>query len=251
MAIEDRDYEYEIVTSDSLIEIAKKHGFTPDQKWARKIWEDSRNEGLYTDATMNDGTSVKRQLHLGNNRYREYVHGNDWNPQNSAYKNPGQIILYAGEKIWIPPEEEEEETPDERKLYELKDEDLVNGFTPETGKPYKLVFPSLTLKLEIDPSAAGSVGDKYILTSTDDDVWYNKTLVVKETKVDKVGFIELQYIGIRSDLNYTLKVEPESGDPYTLFKNVSYAILTKGEWGTFSDGSLSYEYEDDAENKDY
>ena len=200
MPIDKSDYEYTVEEGDSLIRIAEKHGFKPITDWARKIWEDSKNEGLYVNANMH-GKKVKRQLHLGSNHYEPYDHFR-YGPSYRGYDNPSQIILYAGEKIWIPHAESTD-----RIIHEMTDDELINGFVPEFGKRYELIFPAMKVKVHTFEDRS-SDNDKYTLYGYDDkgELIYKKSLIVKEDSEDNNGIKELIFNATPKCLKYTLEV---------------------------------------------
>jgi hypothetical protein len=138
MAIDRDDYEYNVVEGDSLRKIAQKHGLDP-LAGARRIWEYTWEKRGYSDDANMHGKTVHRKLHMGNNRYVNYDHSRWGDPGYKGYNDPHQIILYSGETVWIPPRE-----------YEISDEELINGFVPDTCKRYKLKFPVFAVRLDLE-----------------------------------------------------------------------------------------------------
>ena len=200
MAIDKSDYEYTVVDGDSLTRIAEKHGLTPVTDWARKIWEDSNNTWMHTESDKY-GKKAKRQIHIGNNKYAVYdpsLYGLGY----IGYEDPHQIILYAGEKIWIPKTE-----LTDRIIHEMTDDDLINGFRPEHGKRYRLIFPAMKVRLEME-AGTYSENEKYTLYGHDDkgELIYKKSLVVKDDGEDNNGIKELVFSATPKCLKYTLEV---------------------------------------------
>lgn len=110
-------------------------------------------------------------------------------------------------------------------------DDLKNGLKLDTGKKYKLVLPALRIHLEIDPNDTANENDKYTLYSTDAGKYYKKTMSVKDDKVPGDDTIDLDFPGVRSDLKYTLEVDPGSGgEKYKFFENVPYSVLARGDF---------------------
>ncbi|MCP4137538.1 MAG: hypothetical protein GY754_41610 [bacterium] len=226
MGISKRDYEYKVVKSDSLTRIAKKHGMEPTEVWARRIWQDSKNQKLHTDADMY-GKKVKRQLHLGENKYRAYDHDNDWKQASRAFEDPHQIILYAGEKIWI--------SKPERELHELTDDELMNGYVPEQGKKLDLIIPSMEFEIELNEKEY-SEDDIYTLygykKNNKTTFIYKKTLSAKEDLIEEdEQFPRLKFIGTPRGLLYSLELQlgeaitDENGDEidkYFIFEDRTF-----------------------------
>ena len=112
----------------------------------------------------------------------------------------------------------------------VTNEDLRDGLELETGKRYRIVLPSIKLHLEIDPKDADRANDKFTLFSTDKDKYYKQTLTIADDKVPDDDAIDLEFIGVRKDLNYTLEVTPGNGsEKYTFFEDVPYSELEK-DW---------------------
>ncbi|MCL1864195.1 MAG: LysM peptidoglycan-binding domain-containing protein [Spirochaetes bacterium] len=221
MAIEESEYYYTVVNGDSLTKIADKHGLKPVRDWARKIWEESKNSELYIEADK-FGKKAKRQLHIGSNHYEVYDHSR-YAPSYRGYDDPHQIILYAGEKIWIPAKGERE-----RIRHEMTDDELINGFVPEFGKRYELIFPAI--KVQVFTADEKYIkDDKYTLYGYDDkgDLIYKRSLTVKEDGVDNNGIKELEFNATPRNLKYTLGVTSSADDkkrkePLELIANTTY-----------------------------
>jgi len=206
MAIENSQYYYKILETDSLTRIADKHGLSPTIEWARKIWEDSKNSWMHTESDKY-GRKAKRQIHVGNNRYEIYDHSR-YGPGYKGYDDPHQIIFYEGEKIWIP-----ERVEGERIRHDITDDELINGFRPEHGKRYLLVFPAIKVQLDMKDGTY-SEDDKYTLTGYDDkgELIYKKSLIVKEDSEVKNGIKELVFSATPTCLKYTLEITSSTGD---------------------------------------
>ena len=206
MAIDKSDYEYKVIEGDSLTRIADKHGLKPVKEWGRKIWEDSNNAWMHTESDKY-GKKSKRQLHIGNNKYAVYDHSL-YGTGYIGYDDPHQIILYPGEKIWIPKTE-----LTERIIHYITDDELINGFRPEHGKRYRLIFPAMKLRIELK-SGTYSEDNKYTLTGYDNngELIYNKSLVVKEKAIDNNGTKELIFQATPTCLKYTLELTTPADD---------------------------------------
>jgi hypothetical protein len=200
MAIENREYYYRILETDSLTRIADKHGLSPTIEWARKIWEDSNNTWMHTESDKY-GKKAKRQIHIGNNKYAIYDPAK-YGPTYRGYEDPHQIIFYEGEKIWIPKEDSTD-----RIIHEITDDELINGFRPEHGKRYRLIFPAMKLRIEME-TGTYSENDKYTLSGYDEngELIYKKSLVVKEKAIDNNGIKELIFQATPKSLKYKLEV---------------------------------------------
>ena len=224
MAIENSNYEYTIEEGDSLTRIAEKHGLKPTTDWARRIWEDNKNSELYIEADMH-GKKVKRQLHLGGNHYEPYEHFR-YRPGYDGYDDPHRIIVYVGEKIWIPEAK--------RIRHELTDEELIEGFQPEHGKKYELVFPVFEIVVELEEDEYND-GDKFTLCGYDKDnkenIIYKKTLIMKDDAIKKEGaYPRFKFVGTPRKLLYSLECTPEkpltkdgeSIEKYFIFEDRNY-----------------------------
>ena len=200
MAIESREYYYKILETDSLTRIAAKHGLEPTIEWARKIWEDENNSWMHTESDKY-GKKAKRQIHIGNNKYAIYD-PSKYGPGYRGYEDPHQIIFYEGEKIWIPKEDSTD-----RIIHEMTDDELINGFRPEFGKRYRLIFPAIKVRVHAIEDIS-SDDDKYTLYGYDDnrELIYKRSLLVKEDGVDNNGIKELIFQATPKCLKYNLEV---------------------------------------------
>jgi hypothetical protein len=206
MAIEQSEYYYKILETDSLTIIADKHGLTPVKEWARKIWEDEKNLWMHTESDRY-GKKSTRYLHIGNNKYERYDHSR-YQEGYRGYDDPHQIIFYEGEKLWIPAKEETE-----RIIHEMTDDELINGFVPEFGKKYRLIFPAMKVQLAMEDGTY-SEDDKYTLYGYDNkgELIYKRTLVIKDDAVDNGGIKELIFQATPKCLKYTLDITSKVGD---------------------------------------
>ena len=225
MAEAKENYEYNVVEGDSLNKIADKHGISPTVDGARKLWEHEKNKTLHSDANRH-GSKIKRQLHVGNNKYDKYDHSR-YAPGYRGYDKPDQIILYAGEKIWIP------ETSRER--HEITDDELIYGFTPEHGKKYELVFPVYEIIIELDEGEYDDA-DKYTLYGYDKDnknnIIYKKILTIGNDAIKEEGaYPKFEFVGTPTNLLYSLEaklakpINDEDGEiikQYYVFENRIY-----------------------------
>jgi hypothetical protein len=109
-------------------------------------------------------------------------------------------------------------------------EDLRDGLELETGKRYRIVLPSIKVHIELGPNDSAHVNDKFTLFSTDKDRYYKQTLTVADDKVPDDDAIDLEFVGVRKDLNYTLEITPGDGsEKYTYFEDTPYSELEK-DW---------------------
>ncbi|MFZ5979821.1 MAG: hypothetical protein ACOYVF_04250 [Candidatus Zixiibacteriota bacterium] len=100
------------------------------------------------------------------------------------------------------------------------------SFSFKTGQLSKLVHPSpiLHIRLGINPVRAESRDDKFRLYSADGK--YDKTLTVKDDKVDGDEFVDLIYDNLKVSQKYTLEINPGAqGKKYNLFEEVPYREL--------------------------
>ena len=218
MAIEESEYYYKILETDSLTRIADKHGLSPTIEWARKIWEDEKNKWMHTESDKY-GNKSKRQIHVGNNKYAIYDPAK-YGPGYRGYEDPHQIIFYAGEKIWIPAKNETE-----REIHHMSDDELINGFVPEFGKKYRLIFPAIKVQLAMKDERYSEY-DKYTLYGHDakGELIYERSLVVRDDAVDNDGIKELEFFATPTCLKYTLEVTASTGE-----KRVEAAELVVNE----------------------
>jgi hypothetical protein len=222
--------KYKVVRGDSLVRIAQKNGLNPTQKWARKIWEDPQNSAMHTKAKMTSGRQVNRKIHMGNNKYLNYDH--DLYKEKGDYRgytHPDQIILYTGEEIMIPPKEKKEEKEEEKTefiCHIIKDEELVEGFTPDWQKKYELTFPVFDVKVK--KSDIRSDDSNFYLFSTDDNERYKHTLSIDDNKSEDEKFVVLHFQCTPKNLKYTLEVQADEDkegnevENYYIFENKSY-----------------------------
>ena len=223
MAIESREYYYKILETDSLTRIAAKHGLTPTIEWARKIWEDSNNAWMHTESDKY-GKKAKRQIHIGNNKYAIYD-PSKYGPGYRGYEDPHQIIFYEGEKIWIPKEDSTD-----RIIHEMTDDELINGFKPEFGKRYRLIFPAMKVKIGLEDGTY-SEDDKYTLYGYDanGELIYKRSLIVKDDSIDNNGVKEFEFNATPRNLKYTLEItsynnEKKKFETVGLIANTTYNI---------------------------
>ena len=196
------NYNYTVVNGESLVSIAEKHDLQPAIAWARKIWLDEKNASLHKTGKMN-GKNVKRQIHLGNDRYEDYDHSK-FAAGYRGYELPNQIILYSGEKLWIPEVS--------RILHFVTDEEILKGFTPEYGKKYELIFPAIRVRFDKEYKSYDD-GDKYTLSGYDENKReiYKKTLTVGSDKIEKDGVTQIIFRATPRSLKYAMTAERKAG----------------------------------------
>ena len=100
------------------------------------------------------------------------------------------------------------------------------NFSIKTGElsPLSHIIPILHVRLAIDPNEASSKDDKFKLSS--DDGTYEKTLTVKDDKVEGDNFVDLVFENLKISKKYTLEVNPGAeGTPYKLFEDIPYTEL--------------------------
>ena len=220
MTIAKREYMYMVVNGDSLVTIAQKHDMI---SFIRIIWEHANNSNLHSQAKMEDRKEVARQLHLGRNQYKDYDHSR-WN--DSTYRGsvmPDQIILYAGEQIFIPDEKKNEN----KVRRELTDAELHDGFITKPGDEYELILPELNIhiNLDLDENEDNVKEEVYTLYSNDLKKTYKKTIKVKEYFEEGNTVIDLRFIGTPRDIKYTLELDPGPNsdmDKYDVYSNIKY-----------------------------
>lgn len=99
-------------------------------------------------------------------------------------------------------------------------------FKIKTGGVSALIHrvPVLHIRLGIDPHEAASKDDKFKLTS--DDGKYEKTLTIKDDKVEGDDFVDLVFENLKVSKKYTLKIDPGAeGESYNLFEDVPFTEL--------------------------
>ena len=228
MAIEQTEYYYKILETDSLTRIADKHGLKPTIEWARKIWEDDKNKWMHTESDRY-GKRSTRWLHIGNNKYERYDHSR-YMPGYRGYEDPHQIIFYGGEKIWIPKKDDSD-----RIRHILTDEELLEGFKPEHGKKYELVFPVFIAEVKLEEDKCKD-GDKFTLYGYDENdkenIIYKKTLTMKDDAIKEEGkYPRFKFVATPTKLLYSLECTPtnpvvingERVDKYFIFEDEKYS----------------------------
>lgn len=121
-------------------------------------------------------------------------------------------------------------------------------FSVKTGKQAVLahILPILHIRLGIDPNEASSKDDKFKLTS--DDGTFQKTMTIKDDKVDGDVFIDLVFENLKVSKKYTLEVDPGAeGSPYKLFENIPYSELI--EYYSMPEEEDELEEEEDEEDE--
>jgi phage protein D len=118
---------------------------------------------------------------------------------------------------------------------------LSSGSNTESDKSEELLLNKnkLIVQLGINPNDSETQDDKYTLYSTDDSKKYKQVLTVKDDKVPGDKLLDLHFTGIKTDLNYTLEIDPGmEGSPYNLFEDIPYEELV----GNFplNKGKVSY-----------
>lgn len=111
---------------------------------------------------------------------------------------------------------------DERISLEITPDQLLKGviIAPGANKKYKLIFPVLKLRLNIDPNIRDSQDDVYTLYSNDANHYYKKSLTVKDDKQPDDNLLDLHYVGINRNLQYTLEADlGKNAGKFTIFKN--------------------------------
>jgi|GEM_PF-3498773 len=100
------------------------------------------------------------------------------------------------------------------------------SYSIKTGEKAALTYisPVLHIRLGINPAKAESKDDKFRLFSSDGV--YDKTLTVKDDKVDGDEFVDLIYDNLKVALKYTLEIDPGAeGEKYNLFEEIPYQEL--------------------------
>lgn len=211
--------QYTVVDGDSLVKIANKHGMPSPVESARKIWQDQKNESLHAKANMS-GRTVNRQLHVGGNKYQKYDHSK-FAAGYRGYDQPDQIILYTGEKIWIP--------DTEWIRHEITDDELINGFVPDYGKKYELVYPAYKVLVEKENLDEDADCEFTLTGKKGNEVKYQKTLNIKNNTDDK-PYLEVIFQMTPRGLLYSLDCEQNGAvdkegnklGKYNVFTDVPY-----------------------------
>ncbi len=79
------------------------------------------------------------------------------------------------------------------------------------------------LRFHIDPGDADSATERLRLFSTNGE--YEALLTIKTDGERREEFVDLEFVGVFSDLSYTLEVTPEGDESYLLFESVPFADL--------------------------
>ena len=120
------------------------------------------------------------------------------------------------------------------------------SYSIKTGEKTALTYisPILHIRLGIDPSKAESKDDKFRLFSSDGV--YDKTLTIKDDKVDGDEFVDLVYDNLKIALKYTLEIDPGAeGEKYNLFEEIPYQELIDYYSMLEEDDELEEEEEED------
>jgi hypothetical protein len=221
------NYQYTIIKNDSLTIIAQKHGLMPIIEQARRIWQDHKNANMYTYGLMN-GRKVRRQLHMGNNKYEGYNH-QKFSAGYRGYDDPHQIILYEGEILWIPEVEGQDISSNDNGniLHKVTHNDLISELSLFSHKKYNLVIPYYIVKM---PKEEVNESDKFVLIGKNEkgNILYKETLNMRTDKIENDPYIELHFYATPQNLFYTLDILPgpddngNSQDAYTIVDNQSY-----------------------------
>ncbi|MCP4132567.1 MAG: hypothetical protein GY754_16475 [bacterium] len=103
-------------------------------------------------------------------------------------KNAYHLIIYSGEKIWIP---DETKKTSERIRHELTDDELFNGFLPPDTDPfdskYLLVFPVFQVRLPNVKPIPDPNTDSSSESTTDDSSSSEKIKINSDTKLTLIG----------------------------------------------------------------
>jgi hypothetical protein len=124
----------------------------------------------------------------------------------------------------------------------------VSDQSVQSGKQntFQVSGTALIVRLELDPRAASSQDDRYILYTSDDDSVYSRTLTVKDDCEVGDPFVTLRFDELPADHTYSLKIEPGGdAEPYHLFEDVPLDELLSEDF--VLEGSGAAEDEDDAE----
>ncbi|MBN1211614.1 MAG: hypothetical protein JXA92_03475 [candidate division Zixibacteria bacterium] len=124
------------------------------------------------------------------------------------------------------------------------------SYSIKTGEKAALTYisPILHIRLGINPARAENKDDKFRLFSSDGK--YDKTLTVKDDKVDGDEFVDLIYDNLKIALKYTLEIDPGAeGEKYNLFEEVPYLELIDYYSMLEPDDELEEEEEDEEEEE--
>jgi len=178
------------------------------EKGAEKIWK-----WCQADLKPLIGTPVADYWDNTRKRY----HAKPW-------PNEGFLIVYMGEKIWIPDEKSKKDINIIRR--EITSKELHYGIETKSNTEYELICPAFRFQLRFNFEEVKK--DKYILYSSDLDTYYKKTLIVENDVVRNGDKLFLYFQGIDKNVRYTLDVEPgpdENGNKpnkITIFKDKTY-----------------------------
>jgi len=117
----------------------------------------------------------------------------------------GNLILYIGEKVWIPADSE-------YKRREITSNELENGYLAVSSKKEELVFPGLTVNVKINPDEDDIDEDKYTLYSIDPNNSFKKTIKVSEEKIVSGPYVSLRFVGTPQKMKYNLELESSSDE---------------------------------------
>lgn len=105
----------------------------------------------------------------------------------------------------------------------MPEDNTGHDFSLKSGKKSILLHytPVLHIRLPINPYLAQSKDDKFRLYSSDGK--YERTLTIKDDKVDGDAFVDLIFSGLKVGLKYTLEIDPGAeGEKYNIFEDVPY-----------------------------
>ncbi|MCP4133863.1 MAG: hypothetical protein GY754_23035, partial [bacterium] len=138
---------------------------------------------------------------------------------------PGQKVIFdftgfrkTGEKTT--PDGPLNEEGKENKNFRIKDAQLEEGIFIDTFYATEIVFPTLVLRMAFDLTEFETEDDKYTLFSTDSNEYYRNELTCQDDRVEGDEYVDLHFVGVRRDINYSLEVEiGENEDRYFLFED--------------------------------
>jgi type VI secretion system secreted protein VgrG len=104
------------------------------------------------------------------------------------------------------------------------EEDEAVEPAPETSKTPETPPVDVVIRLDVDPSDASSLDDRFVLESTDGS--YHSEKMVKDDNLPGDAFTDLRFTGLSRERSYTLKAFTSAdAEPTIIFESVPYDQL--------------------------
>ncbi|MBN2533883.1 MAG: hypothetical protein JXB88_13415, partial [Spirochaetales bacterium] len=108
-------------------------------------------------------------------------------------------------------------------LFTMKNITFRDGVSIDPSYTTEIIISTLALRLAIDPAQRDNKDDTYTLYSNDPEKYYKCSQTVKDDKIEGDNYLDLHFVGIRSDVPFSLEVDMgKEGGAYHIFEKLFF-----------------------------